>query len=228
MQQQAGTFISAGTILSALGRNWMPARDTNGDTMSGQDLFDAGRLGGAGADGDTRARKLFAHLVVNHQDVMTDLLSNLFGITASFQGLIDLRFPNSETSQIHLDFSKLRSTVEDLLGGVKRYLDLFRSHLPREIISRFEDRAKRRVSLLVGGEIDRWIDPRSTWLHKPGSGNTLENVSRKANGIFVHLTRELDFSAALVTRRTASGACAMGAIAEVASPRKTAYTNGFL
>ena len=198
----AGRYVVPSTlnyVVSALGRNWMPARDPDGNALRGGDLYQMGRRGGSGAAGDVRAQKLFAHLVINYQDVMTDLLSNLFGVTASFQGLVDLRFPNSESTQIHLDFSKLRSTVEELLANVKHYLDLFRPHLPRDIISRFEDRSNAgSVFWLEENLIDGLI--RGVPGAAPGTKNTLEDISRKANGVFMHLTRELDFSAVLVTR----------------------------
>lgn len=82
-----------------------------------------------------RALCFYAKYAVNHDNMMEDLVENLYAITSSFRGLVSVSYAADGP---RLDFSGLRDASVELHSTVKTYLELFRPYLPKETIERFE------------------------------------------------------------------------------------------
>ena len=85
-----------------------------------------------------RALCFYAKYAVDHDNMMEDLVENLYAITSSFRGLVSVSYAADGP---RLDFSGLRNASVELHSNVKTYMDLFRPYLPKETIARFEDLA---------------------------------------------------------------------------------------
>jgi len=82
-----------------------------------------------------RALCFYAKYAVDHDNMMEDLVENLYAITSSFRGLVSVSYAADGP---RLDFSGLRDASIELHSTVKTYLELFRPYLPKETIERFE------------------------------------------------------------------------------------------
>jgi hypothetical protein len=118
-----------------------------------------------------------------------------------------VRFLGIGTTQVSLDFSKLRGFVESTLADVKHYLDLLRPHLDQTVIDQYEGRGnpgsvfwleEKLVDGLIRGEIAPAPPagaPAAVGRPLPVAG-TLEEVSRMTNEVFTHLIQPKTLSAA--------------------------------
>lgn len=170
----------------------------------------------AQAPGETapnNAEKTGQRFIVNRQLVMLDLLSNLFELTGSLQGLVSLRFPSTQAAQISIDFSKLRSLVESLMGDVRHFMDIFRPHMDRAVIEKYEnaklDNGDENPGSLYWLE-EKLLDGMVRGLTDVGGRvlagqTTLEQLSRKANSIFINLTKREDVVGTGLARMDAGG-----------------------
>jgi len=82
----------------------------------------------------------FATYVFDSSALMGNLLEVVVGLTSTFQGLVQARFPGTAQGQLHLDFSGLRGLIHGLMDDVRFYMDVFRPHMAKSVIQKFEDR----------------------------------------------------------------------------------------
>lgn len=131
-------------------------------------------------------------IMLDQQTIMRDMLVTLFELTGNFDETVTLRYPGTAAAKVHLDFSKLRSTVEGLMSDVRSYLDHFRTSFPAETIKRYEDRSNPGSLYwleenLVDGMLKGFTDASGSAV---GDKVTLEKLSRMVNSTMVELTRQ--------------------------------------
>lgn len=177
-----------------------PAMKAGGDSVSAGVSAD-GLLAGAHAavvlaPGDVALwADIVARFVPNFQNMMEIQMSTIFGLAAGLQGLVQVRFPASPASQIHLDVSKLKSVAEDLLADVRYFLDLFRPHIAKETLASYESGSgpaslstleKTFFDEIIRGEVgqESRVDDQRTHTRK-----TLDEFSRTMNSTFIELVR---------------------------------------
>ena len=78
---------------------------------------------------------------------MDRTLQTVGTLTNNFQGLVNLRFPGTSQNQVHLDFAGMRSRIQDLVGEVRYFLDLFRPHIPRSVYDQYAEGANKPGTL---------------------------------------------------------------------------------
>lgn len=135
-----------------------------------------------------RAYRLFARFTTDYHSAMRDLIENLFSLSNSFGGLVEVRFPQG-AAQVQVNFSKLRNVAETLLSEVKYYLDMFRPHLSRDTIKRFEDiTVPGSVFWLENNLVDTLFRGKSE--DAADQKVTLEGLSRRISAAYANLTRD--------------------------------------
>jgi len=143
-----------------------------------------------------RRMRLFARLITNYQKIMSVFLEELFAITSSSGGLIDLSISQDG---IRLGYGKLQEVVERILSDVKSQFDTMRPHLPKAMIDRYDGRQASGQSIPVGSI--HWIETHlmdvffrnQDVFMDPASVNrtrTLEGLSQKARYVFEGLVRK--------------------------------------
>ena len=97
--------------------------------------------GQAGAPGnvDGPAATMFSVYTMNNVRIMRDLITIISSLSNSFQGLVTTRFPNTRDGTIHLDFSGMRSMIQGLMDDVRYFMDLFRPHISKDVIAKYEN-----------------------------------------------------------------------------------------
>lgn len=86
-------------------------------------------------------QELAARYLVDNQRIMQLLLTNIFEMTSSFNKMVQVRFPETSTAQVHLDFTGLISLIDSLMADTKYFLDLLRPHIDKNIIQYYENRS---------------------------------------------------------------------------------------
>lgn len=181
----------------------------------------AGRAGGSAAAGDVYAllyaqaqaaaragpvsdelRATLSTYAVNNVRAMSYLLAIVSGITTTFQGLVTARFPGTATGQLHLDFSNMRGLIQGLMADVRFYLDMFRPHVAKAVVQKYEDRSnpgslywleEKLLDGLVRGRPDDASQPADQ------RTKTLEWISRTVNTSYVALVGFSPYTLANVT-----------------------------
>lgn len=165
----------------------------------------------AGAVTAPQAQTLASH-AFDSNALMRDILLVITGLTVNFQGLVTARYPRTATGQIHLDFSGLRSAVGALMDDVRYFMDMFRPHIAKSVIAKFEDKSNRgsfywlEENLLDG--LVRGL-PDDMAQAEDDRAKTLEWMSRKVNQSYSILVGYSRYSLAQ---------CAPGAAAGVVGP----------
>jgi hypothetical protein len=155
-----------------------------------------------------RTLRIFARFVVNYTQIMRDYVENLYDLTGSLQGLVEVRFLSG--SGVQLGFSKLRGTAESLLSDVKYFLDIFRPFMPKATIERFEDRANPgSVYWLEEHLVDRFFRGSfsgAVEAQLAGDRATLEGLGRRTADVLKQLTRSTAVSTDVLTHAALTGA----------------------
>ena len=186
-----------------LGPGFYPGDKKYADVNTGPELLAA--LGGLPADADPaadldviavrmRKMRLFARLITDYQKIMAVFLEEVFALTSSSGGLIDISIGREG---IRLGYTKLQDTVERILTDVKAHFDAMRPHLTKETIERYEGRISSTVPV---GSI-QWVEKelmdvffRNQDIYMdPSAGSrtkTMEGLSRKVRHVFEGLVRK--------------------------------------
>lgn len=136
-----------------------------------------------------RAMRYFARQVVNYNLIMKDYIEMMFDLSTSSGGLVEVRFMQGSSTEISVNFSKLRDAAESMLNDVKYYIDMFRPFIPKATIDRFEKRGNPgSVFWLEEQLIDRRF--RGTTDDPADQANTLDGLSRKTGAAFAALVRD--------------------------------------
>lgn len=127
----------------------------------------------------------------DNSNLMEMLLGVVVGLTNDFQGLVSVTFPQTAGLQMRLSFDKLRGLVQGLMSDLHYYMDLFRPHMPKNVIQKFEDRLSDGSlnwleERLMDGMVQGLADDAS--LPENLRPKTLDWMSRKANETFTVLT----------------------------------------
>jgi hypothetical protein len=125
----------------------------------------------------------------NHR-LMEMLLELVAGLTNDFQGLVSVTFPQTAGLQMRLSFDKLRGLVQGLMSDLHYYMDLFRPHLAKNVIKRFEDRlSEGSLNWLEEHLMDGMVQGLADDASQPENlrPKTLDWMSRKANETFTML-----------------------------------------
>jgi len=142
----------------------------------------------SGSPADAVIRRVF-----DFPQVMETLIEAIFGLTSDFEGLVQVRFPQSQVSQLHLDFSKLRRVIEELYADVRGFFDTFRASIPKDVMGNYEE-SLRQVEI---GLLEKIVQgpPETIEEARAGAGKaeTLDSISRVVNETFVALIRAKDF-----------------------------------
>jgi len=192
-----------GELANGFGRT-----NTDATTQNLYQMANNGHLIGVG-DGNKKSREVFARYAINYQNAMRDLMVSLFQISASFEGLVDVRFPGSQSSSLQVDFGSLRGAVETLMADVKSRIDMFRPYMSKETIARYESNvnAKGSVYWLEENLMDKFIRGKPSMASNATENkDTLDNLSRKLSGAFADMTQDFKFSWAGITTAHLQGA----------------------
>lgn len=155
-----------------------------------REMRDAWRMGGPATLISDAVAELFATHSVDTKGLMRDLLVVITGLTTTFQGLVTARFPRTASGQIHLDFSGIRDLIQGLMNDVRYFLDLFRPHIAKSVIAKYENREnpgslywleEKLLDGLVSGRPDDMSHDVNVRI------KTLEWVSRTVNRTYVEL-----------------------------------------
>lgn len=135
-------------------------------------------------------RVVASRFMFDRHAVMRQMVLNLFELTGDFGELVNVRYPGSNTSKLHLDFSKLRDLIENLMADVRRYLDLFRGRMDAATIRRFEQSSdKGSLAWLEDNLMDKMVKGLTDEAGRQASGESFVDISNKVNAIMVSLTR---------------------------------------
>jgi len=149
---------------------------------------------------DDKTGEVASRYLIDHHQIMQDLIVSLFELTTESQNLVKLRFPGTDTSvQIQLDFADMKSLIESLMADVRYFMDVFRPHLPESVIRRYEQKgsgSSENVGSLYWLE-DKLMDgllKRTTRSSDSDAGLSLEDVSQKTSQIFMGLIQKWDIA----------------------------------
>lgn len=187
-----------------LGPSFYPGDKKYADVNTGPELLAAlgGRLpadANAAADVESiavrmRKMRLFARLITDYQKIMAVFLEEVFALTSSSGGLLDISIGREG---IRLGYTKLQDTVERILTDVKAQFDAMRPHLTKQTIERYEGRSSSTAPV---GSI-QWVEKelmdvffRNQDIYMdPSAGSrtkTMEGLSRKVRHVFEGLIRK--------------------------------------
>ncbi|USZ79816.1 CP2475L [African swine fever virus] len=148
---------------------------------------------GIPAGGGVRAeQELAARYLVDNQRIMQLLLTNIFEMTSSFNKMVQVRFPETSTAQVHLDFTGLISLIDSLMADTKYFLNLLRPHIDKNIIQYYENRSNPgSFYWLEEHLIDKLIKPPTDAGGRPLPGGELglEGVNQIINKTYILLTK---------------------------------------
>ncbi|AJL34270.1 pCP2475L [African swine fever virus] len=137
-------------------------------------------------------QELAARYLVDNQRIMQLLLTNIFEMTSSFNKLVQVRFPETSTAHVHLDFTGLISLIDSLMADTKYFLDLLRPHIDKNIIQYYENRSNPgSFYWLEEHLIDKLIKPPTDAGGRPLPGGELglEGVNQIINKTYILLTK---------------------------------------
>lgn len=89
---------------------------------------------------DEKGMTGFSTYALNNSRIMEDLLGVIIGLATSFNDLVHIRFPRTAGGELHLDFTGLRDLIQSLMADVRFFMNLFRPHIPKKIIGKYENR----------------------------------------------------------------------------------------
>ena len=162
-----------------------------GTKLNADDLM--GYLKAVGAPTDVHY-KIAKRFLIDTHSVMEYYLSNIYLLVSNFQGLVDVKFYSSGSLKAHLDFSKLRDMIERTIQDLKYYMDLFRPHINKEILEKYEKQINTgSLYWLESNLIDGLIKglPLGT-VGESGKAEfeTLDNLTKLVNDTFTILTED--------------------------------------
>jgi hypothetical protein len=131
------------------------------------------------------AARLAARLLVRYDQIMRDFVESLFILGGDSASMVEVNVDTSLPSGIRLNFSKLRSSVELTLGGVKKYIEALRPHIPKDTLDRFEKSTSQGSVFWIEKHL---VDARLR--NEEDKTQTLEGLARRASQIFSNLTRD--------------------------------------
>lgn len=133
-----------------------------------------------------RVLRMCARAFVNYGRIMGDFVEQVFDLSTSSQGLVEVRFTSGAQPGIQLGFSKLRGLAEGILADVKYFLEQFRPFLSKETINRFEASTNPgSVFWLEDHLVDEIFRGKTD-----ASPKALDGISRRTNQILQGLIRE--------------------------------------
>jgi rubrerythrin len=150
------------------------------------------------------AARIIGRFGVDNQAMMRDLIGLLSALVETFGDMVAVKYPDTATAQLQIDFSGLRNQIVSLFESVRQYLNMFRPLLDTATIAKYEKRIipgttnenntgslewleSNLMQDLVQGLPGREFAPGS-----PGAPRTLEWVSRTLNSTYVELTKQQD------------------------------------
>ena len=187
-----GALNGGGNPILAYGR--IDGAAANATTRDLYSMANAGHCNGD-TPGATASRRVFLRYVINYQAAMRDFLVSLYQISSSFEGLVEVRYPGTPEMPIQLDFSKLRSACDCLMANVRKNLDIYRPHMSRETIRRYEDRSfqgsvywleENLMDRIIRGVPERAVDAAE-------NASTLDNISRRLTANYAFMIRDHEF-----------------------------------
>ena len=143
-----------------------------------------------------RKMRMFARLITDYQKIMKVFLEEVFALTSSSGGLIDVSISQDG---MRLGYTKLQDTVERILADVKSQMDALRPSLTKATIERYDGRSADQSKIPVGSiqwvekelmdkffrNQDLYMDPMD-----PARTLTMEGVSKKVRDVYSGLVRE--------------------------------------
>jgi hypothetical protein len=89
-------------------------------------------------------------LCYRNEDMMRDILLNLFNFGFDLQGLVKVEFSHTD-NRVTVFATELRDLVLNLLSDVRQFLEIFRAHLPDTVIAEYEHGTLRTGTLTIDG-----------------------------------------------------------------------------
>lgn len=127
--------------------------------------------------------------VIDVKEMLRRLLLNVFEVCTSFDGLVEVRFPNTEESRISIDFSGLRGHVQMLIEQIRNYIDQFRSGFSKEFIAKYEGSEHGGLTWIEEKLLDGMLvgNPNVSGVV---SNDTMDKVSKCVNRQLVEMSRK--------------------------------------
>lgn len=98
---------------------------------------------------DAFAEQLW-RLCFRNEDIMRDVLLNLFNFGFDLQGLVKVEFSHTD-NRVTVFATELRDLIMNLLSDVRQFLEIFRAHLPDTVIAEYEHGTQRPGTLTIDG-----------------------------------------------------------------------------
>lgn len=138
-----------------------------------------------------RALRYFSRQVTNCNLMMKDFIEAMFDLSTVSGGLIEVRFPESLTTPITVNFSKLKALAESILVDVKYYIEILRPFIPKNTIKRFEDQDNIGSIFWIEKKLidKRFRDFSESIINPITNSASLDGLSRKTSDALTALLR---------------------------------------
>nr|BCY04581.1 220 kDa polyprotein [Abalone asfa-like virus] len=131
----------------------------------------------------------FAGMAIDYGTLAEMLLTNLFMITGDFDKLINVDFPNSQKSVISVDYSNFRSTVLELMEGIKYFFKILKPQIPKEMADQYESRdVQGSIYWLEENFINDFIEGTHDIGGRQKNPRVLDNVFKTLNRSLIDIT----------------------------------------
>jgi hypothetical protein len=163
----------------------------------------------------------FVTYIFNSEQIMRNLLQAVAGASSTFKNIASVRFPHTQSAQLIMDFSGAASLAQNLMGDVRYFIDLFRPHIPKSILNKFEGVAgapaagsyywleENLMDTLISGKSDDYIRDEKDRV------KTLAQVARSVNDGYVLLVGRNASSLQSFTAGAAGAAAPAGNLARL-------------
>jgi hypothetical protein len=85
-----------------------------------------------------------------NEDMMRDILLNIFNFGFDMQGLVKVEFSHTD-NRVTIFANELRDLALNLLSDVRQFLEIFRAHLPDSVIAEYEHGKTKQGALTIDG-----------------------------------------------------------------------------
>jgi len=131
---------------------------------------------------------------LNTKLMLYSIISLVNGLNNAFDEKIKIRFPQSNNSQLLVDFSDLSNSLEDLMESVQYFINLMRQYMPQNVVNKYEGAdsssegtikwlEKHLFAELLKGRINRY-NTQSLNMDPESDNNTLESVTKKIDNLY--------------------------------------------
>lgn len=101
------------------------------------DAYNNSRKNGKNQTEESKVANTFMRFIFNREFMMKELLETVFGVSNDFQGLVDIKI---DDGRLFLNYSGLKTLINDMFQHINYFLELLRPHIKPEIIKKYTDK----------------------------------------------------------------------------------------